>query len=58
MNKFISPNPLTHFREQKKRDKRAKAAEEKIKETVGDNTTGKLLGKVAGFFLKQDPKRY
>lgn len=58
MNAFAPLDPWRQMREQEKRDKRAKFAEEKIKETVGDNSGGKILGKLVRFILKQDPKRY
>ena len=46
------------MREQKKRDERAKLAEQKIREKMGDGTASKVLGKAASFLLKQDSKRY
>ena len=58
MKGFAPLDPLKQLREQEKRDKRAKAAEKKVKEIAGDNPSGKILGKLARFILKQDLKRY
>jgi uncharacterized membrane protein (Fun14 family) len=58
MSTLMPLDPFKKYRDQKKRDKKAKIIEEKIKKITGDNAAGNILGKVAGFLIKNDNKKY
>ncbi len=58
MSTLMPLDPFKQYRDQKKRDKKAKIIEEKIKKITGDNAAGNILGKVAGFLIKNDNKKY